>query len=1295
MVRKFVQELFLISFIIIRMKFRYFFLFMLAALLSFGNSVSGQIVGTDCFLQGNWVEVGINMMGGFGTCTSPATYHTHACCGGLTTFTPGVAMDMSYDPNHDGWGIGSPALMGPYSQPGYPQEGWAIQVGATEYRNGAWGATCTGEYDVPGTISAYSSVAGRMTSTWSGTIVGLRINQETRIDTQASWIVMTTYIYNTTAAPIADIYFERTLDPDNTSYWSGTPVTRNKIVHQNDDPTHRVMVSANGESAAVPGVAPAYDSVNSYLALATRDCRARCCVIAGLSPTTTPSSLWADIPLAFPPLGSGSVVLGGAKGQSNLQDEGISLIYNLGTIAAGDSAVISYAYIFDRDISIDSAFPDPTIVINGVEHTSDFPPLADYDTFLVCSVPGLITLPVSIRHGDDKSWTWGKWTWAPATGLSTTTGVAVNINIGALSGPTTYTITGTDSATGMTSCNRKMFYLTVYPCHSAYSNSPGTGFGSPTPTSANSICEGDTLRLFDKGDSTGATYLWFGPGPTITGASISSLQHPVIYPTTMADTGWYYSIKTQGGASDTVKTHVLIRLKPLITATYNPPVCSGNILLLYSNPDYVGETWSWTGPGGYTSTLSDPSINPAAVSDSGNYKVVVTLNGCTDSSTVHVVVTPTPPTPAVGSNSSICEGDTLKLTCGATLPGVTYSWAGPSGFTSTLQNPVIPTASVTASGTYSVTVRMGACTSTGSTVVLVKPIPVPVLGSNSPVCSGNSLNLTTSGPPGSTFAWVGPLSFTSTLQYPSINPAITANSGTYSVIVTLNGCSSPVTSITAVVDSTPEVPVLTTNSPGPPGLTICQDDTLMFTAVSGTAGASYYWSGPNSFTTTEQNPIIMHATPLASGVYTVVVSLGSCTSTATIITTVTPTPPITIGSNSPVCSGGADTIKLTAAGNPGSTYTWTGPYTFFSNAQNPLRTPVDTEYHGVYHATVLLDGCTNTATTTVVVNPTPTPPWVKWLTYCQFYDAPYLQAFGTNILWYTSSTPGTVGSTAPPKPTTDVVGIKFYFTNQTVSNCPSAIDSIRVTVNPSPTVTVSPDVTVCPWDSVLLAAVNTDPIAYFHWYPSMYVNDTSAASVIVRPETNMEYTVVSSNMYGCADTATVNVTVKANAVIHIPDSVLLFPGETYQIDPSTNCTWFSWSPSGGLSGKYLSNPVASPEISTKYVVTGVTEWGCKTKDSINVNINNESVITVPNAFAPGTGVNGVFRLIKRGQANLRYFRVYDRWGVVMFQTSNIDEGWDGTYKGTPQPVGVYIYDISAVSSTGKMFSKTGNVTLLR
>jgi gliding motility-associated-like protein len=1270
-------------------KFRLVFLLLLGGTF-LTSDLSAQLVGDQIFMQGRWLEVGVAPNGSWGNSMPvPATYHSHtgsfpSYIDPITGVSPGAnGLDFSYDAGHDGWTVGSPVsgtnccFYGAYFLPGTPFDGWAVQMNGVRsdaYYTGSGFALGAGATAFTGTNTSYvftagspygpyleSTMAGNWAGNYSATGGSISIRSTNRLDTNANWDLVTVTFRNTGATPVTGLYYLVTADPDNDQVIPGSFPTDNHICYQ-DDAFHRVEVNAVPPSGVHP---------DAFSGLATKDCRAKAIIYNSWPSAITVqlSDMWAGTT----PASAGPYYMD--LGRTTIsQDIAYGLVYNLGDIAPGDSTRISFAWIFSDSTAIDSAFRNPQLVVNGAPA-----PLAD--TFYAC---GLDSVTISLAHAE---WGLTEWTWAPATGLSGTRGLTNKFDPAVVSASgITYTLTGTDPR----SCvPLQQFTVYVPPCHSASSNSPDTS----------QICEGDTLKLYDNGDSTLASYVWYGPG--LVGGSIGSTQNIFRYPATMADTGWYYSIKTVGVVTDTVRTHVMIRLRPLITATYNPPVCSGNTLLLYSNPDYVGETWDWSGPLGYTSTLSDPAIPTAITAFSGPYKVIVSLNGCVDSATVNVVVDSTPGVPAASSNSGVCEDSTLTLFGNSTTAGVTYTWTGPSGYFSTLQNPTVPSVTATSGGTYTLTTTLpttvggGTCTNRTTTTVVIKPTPHPVLGSNSPVCSGNALNLTTTAPAGSTFDWTGPLGFTDVLQYPTINPAITANSGTYTVVVNLNGCPSLPTSITVVVDSTPEVPVLTTNSPGPPGNTICEDDTLTFTALTLTAGSSYYWTGPNSFVSTDQNPFIMHATPLASGIYTVVATLGSCSASATIIATVTPTPPITLSSNTPVCSGDVDSILLFATGNPGSTFTWYGPYTFFSNAQNPIRNPVSVEYTGVYHATVLLDGCTNTATTTVVVNPTPTPPWVKWLTYCQNYDAPYLQAIGSNILWYTSSAPGTVGSTTPPKPATDVVGVKFYFTNQTALGCPSAIDSIRVVTNPSPTVTVSPDVTVCPWDSVVLSAVNTDPIAYFHWYPSMYVNDTAAATVIVRPETNMDYSVVSTNMYGCTDTATVSVTVKANAVINLPDSVMLYPGETYQIQPSTNCSKFSWTPSGGLSGKYISNPVASPQVSTKYVLTGVTEWGCKTKDSINVTINDESVLTLPNAFAPGTGTNGIFRIIKRGQANLLHFRVYDRWGVVVFQTSNIDEGWDGTYKGTPQPVGVYVYDVTAVTNTGKAFNKSGNVTLLR
>lgn len=88
---------------------------------------------------------------------------------------------------------------------------------------------------------------------------------------------------------------------------------------------------------------------------------------------------------------------------------------------------------------------------------------------------------------------------------------------------------------------------------------------------------------------------------------------------------------------------------------------------------------------------------------------------------------------------------------------------------------------------------------------------------------------------------------------------------------------------------------------------------------------------------------------------------------------------------------------------------------------------------------------------------------------------------------------------------------------------------------------------------------------------------------------------------------------------------------------------------------------------------------------------------MPNAFSPGsgTGINDELHIIVKGMATLNYFRIWNRWGQLIFESTDINQGWDGRFKGVPQPLGTYVYLIDATSSTGKKFYKQGNITLLR
>jgi hypothetical protein len=285
--------------------------------------------------------------------------------------------------------------------------------------------------------------------------------------------------------------------------------------------------------------------------------------------------------------------------------------------------------------------------------------------------------------------------------------------------------------------------------------------------------------------------------------------------------------------------------------------------------------------GPYTTISTPGSVNGTSFTDSTAvnnttyyyvFSAVTPFGESANSVEASATASCTPP-PTLSNNGPICAGSTLNLTA-STVTDATYSWTGPNGFSSSDQNPSIANATAAASGTYSVTVTVGACTSAPATMVVrVNATPAPTAGNNGPLCEGSTLNLTTSTVSGATYSWTGPNGFTSSVQNPTIPGATASASGTYSVTATTNGCASPAGTTLAVVNAIPAAPTAGNNGPVNAGAT------LNLTA-STVLGATYSWTGPNGFISTAQNPSIVNATTNATGLYSVTATVGTCTSPA-------------------------------------------------------------------------------------------------------------------------------------------------------------------------------------------------------------------------------------------------------------------------------------------------------------------------------------------------------------------------------------------------------------------------------
>lgn len=260
----------------------------------------------------------------------------------------------------------------------------------------------------------------------------------------------------------------------------------------------------------------------------------------------------------------------------------------------------------------------------------------------------------------------------------------------------------------------------------------------------------------------------------------------------------------------------------------------------------------------------------------------------------------------------------------------------------------------------------------------------------------------------------------------------------------------------------------------------------------------------------------------------------------------------------------------------------------------------------------------------------------------------------------------------------------------TVNNVPCSLtDTVDVIVNPGDFLEVPQnDFAICPGDSVQLSVSGADT---YLWTPARGLSNPVIANPVARPEVTTTYELVGTSVKGCTDTQMINIIVHPAAVLQLPEVVNLYPGEVYYLEPGTNAVFFHWFPNSGINDVAISNPRFNPAVDTRYFVTAKTDFGCAISDSFDIRVK-ETVLDMPNAFNPNYEE---YKVSIRGIATLESFEIYNRWGQKVFETKDIRQGWNGTLKGTPQPTGVYVYQIKATTTEGKAFKQSGNVTLLR
>jgi gliding motility-associated-like protein len=345
-------------------------------------------------------------------------------------------------------------------------------------------------------------------------------------------------------------------------------------------------------------------------------------------------------------------------------------------------------------------------------------------------------------------------------------------------------------------------------------------------------------------------------------------------------------------------------------------------------------------------------------------------------------------------------------------------------------------------------------------------------------------------------------------------------------------------------------------------------------------------------------------------------------------------------------------------------------------------------------------GCSDTASSQIIILPEPLLTLTPDTSICRGGSTSLYVSGATEYVWKNTNSLSCLDCANPIA--SPLVNETYYLTGTNENGCSSSAAVNIYVVQPQKLIPPPPD-TLCLGSTVMAKASGTD---IYSWQPSAGVSDPSAASPMFSPLETTNYLLVGTDKLGCfRDSANFQLTVYPIPQVSIAEkTVAVNAGETYvpSIANSPDVTSWNWQPPLGLSCTNCKQPVIQPKAPMTYTLTVSNEGGCESSASIIVDVlcKNENVF-IPNTFSPNRdGTNDVFYPRGKGLFNIKGFRIFNRWGQVVFEKSNISPndpgvGWDGTYKGQAVMPDVYVFVLDVVCDNGLLISRKGNVTLIR
>ncbi len=800
-----------------------------------------------------------------------------------------------------------------------------------------------------------------------------------------------------------------------------------------------------------------------------------------------------------------------------------------------------------------------------------------------------------------------------------------------------------------------------------------SGTPAPLANSPVTFCQNSTATALT---ATGTGLLWY---TTATGGT-GSASAPVPSTATAGSTTYYVTQNDNCGESP--RTPITVNITPLpAPPTVTTPItyCLGSTTLPLTA---TGSNLLWYNFGtGGTSSTTAPTPSSSTI---GNYAYYVsqTINGCQGPrAPIVVTIVSATAAPAVSGPVSYCENATA-VALSATGNSLLWYDVATGGIGSS--TPPIPSTATPGTIIYYVSQTTNCGESPRSSIsVTINPIPAaPTVGPTLNYCIGSTaIPLTATG---LNLYWYTTPSSSNGVS--SLIPSTaTVGTSTYYVNQTVLGCVSPMASIDVSITGLPPAPIA-----NPSSFTYCQMESSQ--SLSATGDNLLWYTSLTGGTGSNANPIPSTLNTGTTSYYvSQTLSCGESPRTE-IIVTVNPTPLAPVVVSPMVYCQGAIPNTLTANGN---NLLW---YDVSTGGIGVVAAPVPTTNlvgNTSYFVSATTGSCEGPrAEIIVTVNVTPGAPNVNSpITYCKNSSSAPLTANGTNLLWYTSGTGGT-GNTISPNPSTNNLGTISYYVSQTTGLCEGPRNYIDVVTLETPYIGPDKKDTVCfGADYDLTSLYNTSGLtAYWTVNGSPVIDPTSINQ-------SGNYQIAATNNSGCSDTAIFKFNIRPPVIAFAGNDTIAAKGIQHQLF-ATGGESYVWTPSTLLNFSDIQNPIATLNDDQLFIVTASNSIGCTDKDSVFIKVYKQPAdyFYVPNAFSPnGDGVNDIFRPIPVGinASNCEWFRIYNRWGQMIFSTTKWLKGWDGGFQGRKQPFGSYIWSLGYKESNGSTKVLTGTVLMIK